>query len=214
MKKMYKAQGFVEALIAILITGIAAVGLMTVAATTIGDVIQNEILDQVNQQGVKGNLMLQTVVEEWNFDNRDPFEASGNLIFPPTDVKKDAGLCFHLDGDPNSYDTVTLTTSEAIPNCTMDIDGIVPASCVAAAQLAPTTEDDDEDSDFTDQLFRIACLDSDTDYVRSVLVTRIYTGSLGCESITDRVRNIENDKNAGCKLSEYVSVHFLKYVGS
>ena len=46
-KKTYKALGFVEALIAIVIAGVTSVILMRMAASSLKDAIQNERIDKM-----------------------------------------------------------------------------------------------------------------------------------------------------------------------
>lgn len=53
--------GFVEALIAIMVSGMSAVILMQIAANTMQDMIQNERIDQATQYAVEGAVMAQAI---------------------------------------------------------------------------------------------------------------------------------------------------------
>ena len=59
----YKAMGFVEALIAIMIAGIASVVLMQIAANALKEAVQNERIDKMTEYAVEGANMVQGIVE-------------------------------------------------------------------------------------------------------------------------------------------------------
>lgn len=60
-ERKYKAMGFVEALIAIMVSGMSAVILMQIAANTMQNMIQNERVDQATQYAVEGAVMAQAI---------------------------------------------------------------------------------------------------------------------------------------------------------
>lgn len=64
LKKKYKAMGFVEALIAIMVTGIASVVLMDIAARTMKAAIQNEAIDQMTQYAVETSERVKEIFKE------------------------------------------------------------------------------------------------------------------------------------------------------
>lgn len=63
-RKKYKAMGFVEALIAIMVSGMSAVILMQIAANTMQNMIQNERIDQATQYAVEGAVIAQAIASK------------------------------------------------------------------------------------------------------------------------------------------------------
>jgi len=62
--KTYNAMGFVEALIAIMIAGMASVVLMGLSASALKEAIQNERIDNMTQYAVEGGNMIRTILED------------------------------------------------------------------------------------------------------------------------------------------------------
>lgn len=62
--KKYEAMGFVEALIAIIVVGVASVVLMQIAATTMSDAVENERIDKMTQYAIEGATMTENIVQE------------------------------------------------------------------------------------------------------------------------------------------------------
>ncbi|GAB4157431.1 MAG: hypothetical protein Fur003_1180 [Candidatus Dojkabacteria bacterium] len=62
-KKKYEAQGFVEALISLLVAGLASIVLMSIAARTLKQVIQNDVKDQINEYAVNTGERLEFTVD-------------------------------------------------------------------------------------------------------------------------------------------------------
>lgn len=59
----YKAMGFVEALIAIMIAGIASIVLMNIAASALKEAVQNERIDKMTEYAVEGGNMVRSALE-------------------------------------------------------------------------------------------------------------------------------------------------------
>lgn len=59
----YEALGFVEAMMAIMIVGIASVVLMQIAANTLQNVMQNEAMDNATQYAVEGAEIVQEIAK-------------------------------------------------------------------------------------------------------------------------------------------------------
>lgn len=66
-KQRYEAMGFVEALIAIMIAGIASVVLMQIAASALKEAVQNERMDKMTQYAVETGSITRTIVENTDF---------------------------------------------------------------------------------------------------------------------------------------------------
>ncbi|MGI6484514.1 MAG: hypothetical protein ACOX0R_02745 [Candidatus Dojkabacteria bacterium] len=72
--KKYKAVGFVESLIAIMIVGVASVVLMRLAASTLMDAVQNERIDKMTQFAIEGATMTEAIILEMKNKGEDPKE--------------------------------------------------------------------------------------------------------------------------------------------
>lgn len=201
INKYYSAQGFVEALIAILITGIVAMIFMTIAAKTISGVVKNETIDQLTQEGVKGSSIIRYLVEQWNFGNRDVINSTF-LIDDDAGTIFDAGkgLCFGLDGDVvNPY----VSANSVCPY--VSGQGINPSSCLGNWDEVAIGDGDSEENKF----FRIVCTDDESNLDKRIWITRIYTGFFGCSEYDQVVREVNDSSNA-CNMYEYISVFQLE----
>lgn len=69
----YEGMGFVEALIAIMIVGISSVVLMQMASSTLKNMIQNEVIDNMTQYAVEGATMIQNVAMQEKTTGEDVF---------------------------------------------------------------------------------------------------------------------------------------------
>ena len=206
----YNAQGFVEALIAILITGIAAMGLMTVAANTIGQVIDNEISDQLSQEAVKGAAIMDYFIEEWNQGNRTI--STTNMLSPGGNTFQNSiGSCFALDGDLGDP---VISNALAYCNASDSSDstrfGINPYECLSQWDTVSIDTVGSEDlSDHRDQMFRIICITPESDNTNYyIMVTKIFTGTKSCY---DRKYNARystiSGKNETCDMVEHLAVY-------
>lgn len=90
--KTYKAMGFVEALIAIMIAGIASVVLMNIAASALKEAVQNERIDKMTEYAVEGANIVRSAVASTNIT----FSSSENCYIPVKDSSE--GYTFHKQG--------------------------------------------------------------------------------------------------------------------
>jgi len=88
-EEIYVGLGFVEALLAILVTGIASVALMDIAARTMTDTIRNEMMDTMTQYAMEGAEMVQIIA--------DKERLTGDDVFP--NESGQAGKCFLMNND-------------------------------------------------------------------------------------------------------------------
>lgn len=72
--KKYKALGFVESMIAIMILGMSSVVLMQIAVNVMQDVLQNEAIDDLTQYAIEGAEIIQDIA------NRN--HVAGGELFP------------------------------------------------------------------------------------------------------------------------------------
>jgi len=73
----YKAMGFVESLIAIILVGVASVILMRIAANTLLEGVQNERIDKMTQYAVEGSYMTEVIIQEMLAEGKNPVEELG-----------------------------------------------------------------------------------------------------------------------------------------
>jgi len=92
--KKYEAMGFVEALIAIIVVGVASVVLMEIAATTMSDAVENERIDKMTQYAIEGATMTENIVQELYEDptSTDLTFFNSNIATPP--LLSSAEICF------------------------------------------------------------------------------------------------------------------------
>lgn len=91
-KDTYEALGFVEALTAILITGMASVALMDIAAKTLSTTIKNEVKDRMSQYAVEGGEMVQVIADKEILTGED--------LFPDgSEYQQEGGRCFLMNND-------------------------------------------------------------------------------------------------------------------
>lgn len=99
-KRKYSGSGFVETLIAMAITGIAGVLLITVAIKTLNESVKTEISDEITVLDGNIEVDLQYLVESYN---------SGKFAGDsPIDQMLDNRGCFNLDVN---YETVNSSTA-------------------------------------------------------------------------------------------------------
>ncbi len=72
-KKKYEGMGFVEALIAIMVVGASSVVLMQIAAQTLQEMMQNEVIDTMTQYAVEAGVMVQDLATQERISEVDVF---------------------------------------------------------------------------------------------------------------------------------------------
>lgn len=95
IRREYKGMGFVEALIAIMVTGVASVVLMGIAASTLRSLLTTEIQDKMTQLGRSGAVIAQGVADR---ETRDLDEA--DRFFLKNGI---AGSCYAYDLNGKEY---------------------------------------------------------------------------------------------------------------
>lgn len=157
-RKIYEAVGFVEALIAIAVAGIASLVLMSIAATTIAQVLRNEVSDQMTQAAIEGAEMAKKIADNQNL--------SGGTLFP--EIEGNINSCFAFRGDTNSPEFVK--NGESFSRvCNYDGDGR--DDCKGAV-----LESDDE-------FFRVLCITPESDPALNLVVTKTIVGLVDCDSV-------------------------------
>lgn len=219
ISEKYEAQGFVEALIAILVTGIAAVGLMLVTARTIGEVARNEILDQLTQEAVKGASLMDYYIEEWNQGNRSVVQT--NLLVEGDTFTNNVSRCFALDG---TFDNLHISPTPVL-GCTHHVSnvqgqtqaieqpaGINPSACLSGSnsnEIAIDIDDERTGIDHRDKMFRVICVSPESDSSGYVMVAKIYTGLLACEDYDRNVTQLR-DTNEACSVYQHTAVYTVE----
>ncbi|MCB9790680.1 hypothetical protein H6764_01515 [Candidatus Nomurabacteria bacterium] len=194
--KKYKGQGFVESLVAILVTGLASIALMAVAARTIREVVRNEQLDQLTQEAVKGGKILDYVVDEHNHGS------DHTTLFPFNNV--DEAKCVAIDGDINGANLYVGDKSDAgdvVCNYISPYSGVNPQDCLEGNESEVKIDSIDQQD-----LFRIMCIHPDSNASKGILVVKIYTGTLTCSTLNSNVTQIL-DPSRNCLIYEYTSVY-------
>ena len=149
-EKMYKGLGFIEALLAILVTGIASVALMDIAARTMTDTIRNEMTDVMTQYSIKGAEMVQVIADKERLTGQD--------TFPDTGLQ--ANKCFLMNEDLNDPFFQKDEESSFIEYSYLDRETF--------KELAQLESDD--------QYFRIFCRTEDIDIDGKLVIGKIVVG--------------------------------------
>ena len=101
IESRYSGQGFVEALIAIIIAGVATIGFLQIASRTISEVIENELRDQIAQEAVRNGRLVDYIISEYNEDN--PLSYVNQFI---ASANSSPGACYSIDGTPGSLSLI------------------------------------------------------------------------------------------------------------
>jgi hypothetical protein len=151
-EEKYNAQGFVESLIAVAITGLAGVVLLAVSMNTIDQTLENEAYDEMTNASLSLNHKISYLVELHNQG------ASGDPIVELLDSK---GRCFDL-GDTFIFD---LTSSDLSNVCAFNMqDGLMDRdSCGLTGEIG---------------VFEFVCVNSLSN--DSILYVDVVTGDIGC----------------------------------
>lgn len=193
---------------AILIAGIAVVAFMAVTTKTLGEVARSEMSDQLVQEAVQGSTLLDYAVERRNVNDD---EINSEALFDLANYKNE---CVELDGNfsGNAEDYIKIGPDKL---CQLDLTtGINPLDCVGSDSNWDKASIEQRDPasryDYQDQMFRIVCIDPDSDFDDSggVLITRIYTGTESCRDYNKRVRNLDS-ADESCIVQEYRSIYII-----
>jgi hypothetical protein len=156
--RKYEAVGFVEALIAIAVAGIASVVLMTVAANTIAQVIRNETSDKMTEYAIEGASMTKKIADNHNNSDEE--------LFPGIDGN--VNNCFAFVGD---VDQPEFQKSGEIFENVCDYDSGQRDQCKASV----VSEDD--------EMFRVFCMTPESDSARGLVVGKVVVGLRDCDEV-------------------------------
>lgn len=154
----YVAVGFVEALIAIAVAGIASIVLMSIAANTTAQVIRNEISGEMTEYAIEGAAIIRKIADNHN-------NGQGEL-FPS--IEGNNGRCFSFEGSTDAPRFVK-SGENFTSICSYDSGERV--------QCKDSTLDKDED------MFRLFCLAPESDAQRDLVVGKVVVGLKDCDSV-------------------------------
>ncbi|WKZ31294.1 MAG: hypothetical protein QY318_00775 [Candidatus Dojkabacteria bacterium] len=164
--RTYSAQGFIEALIAILVAGIACVVLMLVASKTISQMNRNEIHDELTVSAIQGGEMMKFLVD--GYVVHEPPSGLGNFLplnFSANGTLLDAGKCVAISGGLTDAELTSKDT--ALCNYNLLQGGIIPSECLDTDEAIVNP---DEQGD----IFRVMCIHPES--TERTLVVRFFTG--------------------------------------
>jgi hypothetical protein len=161
--KKYDAVGFVEALIAIAVAGIASVVLMTVAADTVAQVLRNETSDKMTELAIEGASMIKKIGD--NHNNGD------EPLFP--EIDGNVNNCYAFIGD---VDEPHFQQSGDVFENVCDYDSGEREQCKGSV----VGEDD--------EMFRVFCITPESDSARNLVVGKIVVGLRDCDEVISNSR--------------------------
>jgi hypothetical protein len=158
MKKYirYKALGFVEALLAIIVAGIASILLLGVAIDTIKQLAKNDQSDEMTQLAIEGGEMVRNIADKNN--------TSVVTLFPP--ISGNQNGCFELNADKTNPSFVSDGSGNLIQKCNYDSGGR--DSCRASSELGV-------------QYFRVFCITNQSDSASGLVVGKMVVGKAKCD---------------------------------
>jgi len=165
--RKYKALGFVEALIAIAVAGIASIVLMSIAINTISQVVRNEIENNLTEKAVEGASMAKKIAANNN--------ESETGLFPQIDGNE--GNCYAFTGDNNNPE-FQMSGSDFQIACRYDAGER--EQC-----LSYKTQDQ--------SIFRVMCILPDSVPSSGLVVGKIVTGLADCDGTSDKGKCKIND---------------------
>lgn len=156
--KKYEAVGFVEALIAIAVAGIASVVLMTVAANTVAQVLRNETSNKMTEVGIEGASLVKKIADNHNNGDSDLFPA----------IEGNVNNCFAFEGSTGQPE---FQKSGDIFDNVCNYDSGEREECKASVY------------DGDDELFRVFCMTPESDSARGLVVGKVVVGLRQCDEV-------------------------------
>lgn len=153
--KKYKGVGFVEALIAIAVAGIASIVLMSIAINTTNQVLRNDIESDLTEQAIEASAMVKKIANSHN-------AAIDEDLFPP--ITGNEGSCFAIDGTTNDP---SFPKSAGSFDVACRYDSGDRESCQLAASEDP-------------EIFRVFCILPDSVISSGLVVGKVVTGLTDC----------------------------------
>ncbi|MBP5204316.1 hypothetical protein J6Z48_01610 [bacterium] len=178
--KRYRAMGFIDVLIAIVVIGILSVVLMQIASNTFTKMVKNEQIDNMTQYGYEGGIALQDIAtrDRDYYDNEKIFPTgkSGCMYFF---IQKDSSgnYSFVRDGDYFLCEKSSKSYKEVRTSC---IGGEYERGSEHACYITHKTGNDYQDVDLAKNpvFFRIVELDFSSEVDRYVLA-KVHIGQIG-----------------------------------
>ncbi len=183
-ERMYKGLGFVEALIAILVTGIASIALMDIASKTLSTTIKNEVSDKMTQYAVEGSEMVQIIADREELENEDLF---------PNDPEY-AGMCFLMNEDVEN------------PEFLRDDSGVY-------IEFTYTSREEFKELGMLkrdEEFFRFFCRTTNIDQTGSVVVGKVIVGLVDRIMKTDDEGDFVYDSGGAVNVSDYEHFTIIK----
>lgn len=165
--------GFVEALIAVAVAGIASIVMMSIAINTTAQVLRNEIENKITEKAIEGSAMAKKIA---NNHNSAPVEEE--ILFPT--IAGGIGNCYAFTGDVNN------------PNFSKQGESFEVACRYDAGDRRSCTNYLTTDED----IFRVFCMLPDSQLSSGLVVGKIVTGMADCDP------NQEGNTGK-CKISDY-----------
>jgi hypothetical protein len=156
--KKYEAVGFVEALIAIAVAGIASVVLMTVAADTVAQVLRNETSNKMTEVAIEGASLVKKIADNQNNGDEE--------LFPS--IEGNVNNCFAFEGGAGHPE---FKKSGEIYENVCNYDTGDREGCESSVY-----ENDDE-------MFRVFCVTPESDSGRSLVVGKVVVGLRQCDEV-------------------------------
>jgi len=190
-RRWYKALGFIESLIAIILVGVVSVILMRIAASTMMDTVQNERIDKMTQYAVEGAVMTENIIQEMLTEGIDP-KKELNLIYGSSHAPR--WFCFVPYSESNKFNFKKMSdgvTYKVWSNLPIQLDHSLRNELGMEANAGLKEE--------VDGITRI-------DYFRVACIERIYTGTnvheLSIKIIVGHILS-EGNKTKGGNVKDY-----------
>lgn len=161
--KQYDALGFVEALIAILVAGIASIFLMGIASETIKQLSKNEIEDEMTQAAIEIGAQVKAIA----YRNTNETEIS----FPK--ISESVNACFSITGTSDQPEFAKDDLGNFTVSC--NYDSGERESCKNAALQS------------NDDLFGVFCITSASESSTGLIVGKAIVGRRVCTNSADCV---------------------------
>lgn len=169
-QEKYEAMGFIEALIAIMVVGIAATVLMQISASTTQKMIQNERIDQMTQYAVEGAVMAQTIA--------DKSREEGSGIFPNL---PGSNVCLRMVKTADNKYQFAMIGNGNFETFSINERNTYKKKAVVLDNLGQTTE-----------FWRIICIDFPTTTNHSFLVAKVVVGQTMTDGKITRANEIKD----------------------
>lgn len=159
--KSYEGLGFVEALISIMVAGIACVVLMRIAVDTIAQITKNEVGDEMTQAAIEMGSQVKAIAYRNN--NETP------VAFPP--ISSNVNSCFAITGTSDQPEFATDDNGNFISVCSYDSGGRDSCKSLGLAS--------------NEDLFGVFCITNASQSATGLVVGKAIIGMRSCDSETN-----------------------------